>query len=235
MTHLLTRIAVLPFLAASLAATAASAAAGDPLPASIVAQAPAFTEGFDDPAAFKARWKHGISRWPDSIQTRAQWPNKGKAVYLGNDFAKLGVEPYRVSRGVLLITAAPLSPQTRAKIAALVDRAAPEKLPAAGRATIKAATYSSGLIASTGRFAGGFGYYEARMIVPTGRGAWPIFWLYEWNRKLEIDVMEANASHVDGYHATLHTPYNATKSKEVRAGAPLPSQWHRYGVLVERK
>ncbi|MCC5843061.1 MAG: glycoside hydrolase family 16 protein [Verrucomicrobia bacterium] len=114
--------------------------------------------------------------------------------------------------------------------------------------------FTSGLIQSYDKFAQRYGYFEARMKLPTARGLWPAFWLMPdrgaesglniWRRRdtgvgaMEIDIMEHltewgpgrmnAAAHWDGYGAS-HKHWGTT---HVFYG-PTPDGWHTFGLLWE--
>ena len=114
--------------------------------------------------------------------------------------------------------------------------------------------YTSGLIQSYDKFAQLYGYFEARVKLPTARGLWPAFWmmpdrgaasgLNQWQRRdtgkgaMEIDILEHLsewgpgrnnvALHWDGYG----DKHQAWGSSHVYFG-PTPDGWHNFGLLWE--
>jgi beta-glucanase (GH16 family) len=74
----------------------------------------------------------------------------------------------------------------------------------------------SGMLRS--RWSGRFGYYEARMKVPPGRGLWPAFWLNPQDGKWppEIDVVEI----VNNGRDTTANSFHLLRSG---SGEPLPA------------
>lgn len=117
--------------------------------------------------------------------------------------------------------------------------------------------YTSGLIQSYDKWAQAYGYFEARVKLPTARGLWPAFWMMPdrgkasgldtWARRdtgtrggkgMEIDILEHLAEwgpgrnnvavHWDGYGAE-HKSWGST---HVYFG-PTPDGWHNFGLLWE--
>ncbi|WP_455274077.1 glycoside hydrolase family 16 protein [Rhizobium herbae] len=106
--------------------------------------------------------------------------------------------------------------------------------------------WRSGLLASTNAkgqgFAQQFGYFEARMKLPPGKGVWPAFWLIGVDRSkytAEIDVMEyygrAPYEFSMGYHiwrqgqgGVNSTGGNWTKVDD----GSLNNAYHSYGVEI---
>jgi len=126
-----------------------------------------------------------------------------------------------------------------------------EKKPVEGR------EYISGQVTGFGKWAQSYGYYEARVKLPSTRGFWPAFWLMPdrdikgstdqqsiWNRNstkwggMEFDILEHLsewgpgrnnvAVHWDGY-ADLHKAWGDT---HVYYG-PTADGWHNFGMLWE--
>lgn len=103
-------------------------------------------------------------------------------------------------------------------------------------------------ITTDGKFSFKYGYIEARMKLPKGKGTWPAFWLFHNTSTQEVDVMEAYAGGNDGvwgsgppnfkptaYAATLHSTVNNTEEqyKKWDANNPLSDAYHTFGVLWE--
>lgn len=74
-------------------------------------------------------------------------------------------------------------------------------------------SFTSARIKTQGKFAYGYGRYEARIKTPTGPGIWPAFWMLgdnintvSWPQCGEIDIMEqkGNQSHIT--YGTIHGP-----------------------------
>ncbi|GGO97055.1 glycoside hydrolase family 16 protein [Stakelama pacifica] len=104
----------------------------------------------------------------------------------------------------------------------------------------KSLSYVSGLITTERSFTMRYGYFEARVALPAGKGLWPAFWLlppFQPGRKVqpqqEVDVFETIGER-NLIHATVHTDRNG---KKIPNGQELPvddvTRPHDYGVLVE--
>ena len=93
-------------------------------------------------------------------------PSNGEQGYYSD--ASVGVDPFHLDNGSLVITAAP------------GDN--PDGLP-----------YNSGMITTEGDFTQTYGYFEIRAQVPEGQGMWPGFWMLNADKSWppEIDVLEA--------------------------------------------
>jgi beta-glucanase (GH16 family) len=114
-------------------------------------------------------------------------------------------------------------------------------------------------IDTDGKFSQTYGYFEAEMKLPIGKGVWPAFWLYAHpgDARPEIDIMEAYPGggsgsgwgdgnlHPVNYGLTLHkanadysyheVPY-ATKLRDFSSygsGVDLSAAFHTYGVKWE--
>ena len=93
-------------------------------------------------------------------------------------------------------------------------------------------SYASGLIQSNGRFSFTYGYMEARIWAPAGKGVWPAFWSdgQIWPQDGEIDVLEAHGNDQSEYH--IHYA-GCGGDCAVGGGANLSgatSGWHTYAV-----
>lgn len=102
--------------------------------------------------------------------------------------------------------------------------------------------YTSGMISSGGRqgeipagFTFTYGYMEARVRIPAGRGLWPAFWTlpadYSWPPEIDVmeilghrpKVQEMHYHYLDG-RGRLRQPGHAWKGPDFSAG------WHTFGV-----
>lgn len=105
----------------------------------------------------------------------------------------------------------------------------------AEKRTCQSWQYASGLIQSNGKFNYTYGYAEARMWLPAGKGLWPAFWTngQNWPKDGEIDVLEAYGDD----EATYHYHYSCGSGDcgpgggKVISGAT--SGWHTYAVYWE--
>jgi beta-glucanase (GH16 family) len=111
-------------------------------------------------------------------------------------------------------------------------------------------------IDTDGKYYQTHGYFEMEAKLPTGKGLWPAFWLFNHDRgdRPEIDIMEAysgggaasgwsdNAFNPDNYAANLWIDntkgqhIGETKMREHspwQGGVRLDEGFHKYGALVE--
>jgi beta-glucanase (GH16 family) len=99
--------------------------------------------------------------------------------------------------------------------------------------------FVSGMVASHDRFSQRYGWFEARMQLPRGRGLWPAFWLLPDDRKWppEIDIMEHKGRIPDRVWMTLHLPQPGTwRSKSSGgewAGPDFTAGMHTFAVEWE--
>ncbi len=107
--------------------------------------------------------------------------------------------------------------------------------------------YSSGMI-STGRpvhdgvtkFTAKYGYYEARMKVPQGKGLWPAFWLLSADQEWppEIDIMEILGNKPNAVLMTYWWKDGAgaaTKDNSMYTNKVLDKGWHTYAINWQPK
>ncbi len=87
------------------------------------------------------------------------------------------------------------------------------------RRSMQGLEYTSGLIASDGKFQFKYGYFEMRGRLPAGKGLWPAFWLLAENRRsnAEIDIMELLGDIPKRMYMTLH--YRDSQGQRSEAGA----------------
>lgn len=148
----------------------------------------------------------------------------------GNQFPQsLAVDPFSIVNGSLAIEA---SPASRAITA------------------VSGAAYTSGVITTQYSFSQTYGYFEARMKLPAGKGLWPAFWLVPANgpRPPEIDILEAFATpndHGSGGPTEIHYASTDRIDKLSRQavsdvckgwrdiGKDITSDFHTYGADVE--
>jgi beta-glucanase (GH16 family) len=106
-------------------------------------------------------------------------------------------------------------------------------------------------IDTDGKYYQTYGYFEIEAKLPTGKGTWPAFWLFNHigDRRPEMDVMEAYAGgegwgfkDANGTHRpTVYAPTVWKGDKEGQlvgtkmydAGVDLSAGFHRYGVKWE--
>ena len=76
----------------------------------------------------------------------------------------------------------------------------------ADKTLVNGYNYTSGIIASWNKFSQRYGYFEARLKIPKGRGFWPTFWLLPADTSWppEIDIMENLGHRPDKIFLTNH-------------------------------
>ncbi len=160
--------------------------------------------------------------------TDAAWaslPHEQEAYPDADAMAKLGIDPYSVRDGALLITASPM--------------------PAAAAATLPRdmkRRYLSGAF-NTYPFGQTYGYFEVTARVPKGAGLWPAFWLLPLDRSWppEIDIAELLGNDTDVAYASLHSTdaawvhsephsYNNSTTTDRATGGDLSRDFHRYAL-----
>ena len=120
----------------------------------------------------------------------------------------MGLNPFAVHDGVLDLTA---------------DRA-----PAQARPQIGGYEFVSGLISSQPSFSQLYGYFEARVKLPRGKGLWPAVWMLpeDLSWPPEIDIMESIGDPLTAY-MTVHSKPVPTNGTEVHPGS---DGFHTYAV-----
>ncbi|MFC7475392.1 family 16 glycosylhydrolase [Dankookia sp. GCM10030260] len=121
--------------------------------------------------------------------------------------ASVGVDPFSLAGGVLDIAAAPGSN--------------PLGLP-----------YNSGLITTARSFAQRYGYFEARVDLPAGKGFWPAFWLLpaDGTWPPEIDIFEVLGDNTTTAYATLRSTSAANTTFRVNDLPDLSAGFHTFGL-----
>jgi len=175
-------------------------------------------------------WRHHFDHGPyDKLWARTLTGNNEQQIYVDPGFAGKGtralrLNPFAVEDGILQIT----------------GRAAPHT----AQPQLDGYEYVSGMLSSAGSFEQKYGYFEARLRVPGGRGVWPAFWLKRDARHApegtsswppEIDVME-HIGAPGSYHVTTHwglSPDNELSGLKLPVEAPT-RRFHTYGVLWDK-
>lgn len=91
-----------------------------------------------------------------------------------------------------------------------------------------------------------YGYVEARIKLPAGRGVWPAFWMLPeewkyggWPTSGEIDIMEFVGYQPDSVYGSIHCEdFNHIKRTQVTNGIDnktLSSDFHLYGIYWDEK
>lgn len=84
-----------------------------------------------------------------------------------------------------------------------------------------------------------YGYIEARIQLPVGKGTWPAFWMmpvnfHSWPADGEIDIMEevgANPNYVSSsFHATAHVHSNNTQVTHEMKCETAETDFHVYAI-----
>lgn len=95
--------------------------------------------------------------------------------------------------------------------------------------------YTSGVITTYGAFSQAYGYFEARMRMPGGEGAWPTFWLIAANKDWppELDILEMVGQRPTTLLATEHDAVNGHDvSQHCYPTVPdMTQEFHKYGLL----
>lgn len=154
----------------------------------------------------------------DSVEARTLTSNSEKELYVDPGFkgtgdTALGLNPFSIDKGVLTITAAPT--------------------PDAVKEALSGYDYTSGYLSTRDSFSQTYGYFEARLQLASGQGAWPAFWMFRkdgtWPPELDIleawnDTTSVQTVHSQqlGYHTT------SAGSTFVPDG---DTSFHNYGFL----
>lgn len=114
--------------------------------------------------------------------------------------------------------------------------------------------YATGLLVTYDKWTQLYGYFEARIKMPTTKGIWPAFWMMpdrgasfasEWYKRdnttsggMEIDIVEYLVENGPGrYSAGFHWDGYADQHKSAGSQylfySPTPDGWHNFGMLWE--
>jgi beta-glucanase (GH16 family) len=141
--------------------------------------------------------------------------------YAGRATTPLGLDPFKVSDGILSIVATRTPPELKS---VLFEN-----------------EYVSGILTTQSSFAQKHGYFEIRSKIPAGTGVWPAFWLLanDGGWPPEIDVVEGRGEEPGAFVMTTHWRHPDTQRIE---SCPLdfrlsnaPSAFHDYGALWEQE
>lgn len=103
--------------------------------------------------------------------------------------------------------------------------------------------YTSGRLTSKGKIQFKYGYIEARIMLPVGRGTWPAFWMLGtqsvWPACGEIDIMEHSGQNPAVVSHALHTLERNTSNGKYWTATYTPEGgaegvWHTYALLWEQ-
>jgi len=194
-----------------------------------------FHDDFDEHPLVNERWvPHyaGGAAWPEarywggegSDFKRKTSANGEQQIYVdprysGRAAAPLGLDPFKVSDGILSIVA---------------RRTPPDLKP-----LLFNNEYTSGILTSQGKFSQKHGYFELRAKIPVGTGVWPAFWLLadDGGWPPEIDAVEGRGQRPGDLVMTTHWRIPSTQRIESCGfDFTLPdaaAEFHDYGVLWE--
>lgn len=94
-------------------------------------------------------------------------------------------------------------------------------------------SYTSGMVATSGKFSQTYGYMEMKAKLPTGKGYWPAFWLIPEDDSWppEIDVMEVLGHQPSTLYMTYHWTDGSHQQDESNVSeSDLSADFHTYGV-----
>jgi beta-glucanase (GH16 family) len=152
------------------------------------------------------------------IQNRTLESNKELQVYVDPEMPDrsgrpLGIDPFQVHDGQLDLIAQPASPKVQAEIG--------------GR------PYTSGMISNQPAFSQTYGYFEAKVKLPRGKGLWPAVWMLpsDFGWPPEIDIMESIGNPLQAF-MSVHSGPGPSKGTEVH---PTSDGFHTYAVAWDAK
>lgn len=192
---------------------------------------PTFADEFEGTALDGTRWVFTYAR-PDkeepNIAKRSLYTNHERQVYFDRDFLGLGIDPFTVTKGILTVSARPLTDVEQSFVTAEVGLQ-PAEIAAS---PLRNVTYASGMISSRRSFSQTYGYFEIRARWSGGKGIWPAFWLLpaKGGWPPEIDVLEAHGDKPGITYQTLHSrhPVEGTHTANLPAD---DGAFHTYGML----
>ncbi len=188
-----------------------------------------FADDFDDPDVSRINenatgGRPGAPAWRSRYRhDRFTIINQEKQIYMDPAFEgtaghPLGVQPFRISGGVLTISA---------------DRADPARI----RPFVHGISYTSGCITSELTFWRTYGYYEMRARLPLGKGFFPAFWLLPkrvaWPP--EIDVFEASGVRPDDVHVGVLPTHGQGSNTWIKGVIRIADGFHAYGLDWSRE
>jgi hypothetical protein len=192
-----------------------------------------FHDDFDEHPLADGKWAShyaGGAAWPearywggDGSDFRRKTSYNGEQQiyvdprYSGKASIALGLDPFKVHKGILSIVASRTPPELKS---VLFNN-----------------EYISGILTTQSFFAQKYGYFEIRSKIPIGTGVWPAFWLLADNGGWppEIDVMEGRGQEPGDLVMTTHWRVPTTGKVEscgmdfLRPDASI--NFHNYGVL----
>jgi beta-glucanase (GH16 family) len=105
----------------------------------------------------------------------------------------------------------------------------------AEKRTVNHYNYVSGMTTTFGKFSFQYGYMEAKMKIPTGKGLWPAFWALPTVENMwppELDTMEILGHQPNVNNMTLHWAVNGASGQDGSewAGPDFSLDYHTYGL-----
>jgi beta-glucanase (GH16 family) len=167
------------------------------------------------PGTWRTTYGNGASK---SLDSRTLRNNQEMQVYVDPEMTDrqgrpIGTDPFAVHDGVLDLIAKRADPALQPEIGGY--------------------SYTSGLISSQPAFAQLYGYFEARVKLPAGKGLWPAVWMLpaDLSWPPEIDIMESIGDPLVA-HMTIHSGAAKTQGVEVH---PTSDGFHTYAVEWDPK
>jgi beta-glucanase (GH16 family) len=167
------------------------------------------------PAVWRSTFFAGSS---GGVQARTIPTNKELQVYVDPEMKDgqgraMGLNPFDLRDGQLDLIAQPAAPEVRSQIAGL--------------------PYTSGMISSQPSFSQLYGYFEAGVKLPRGKGLWPAVWMLpaDLSWPPEIDLMESIGNPMQAF-MTVHSAKAKTPGIEVH---PASEGFHTYAVAWDPK
>lgn len=207
--------------------------ASDTSPLATLSLTRTFHDDFDTHPLSSGRWvPHyaGGAAWPDArywggdgsdVKRKDAWNGEQQIYvdprYSGRAATPLGLDPFKVSNGILSIVAS--------------------RTPPALKPVLFNNEYTSGILTTQGEFSQKYGYFEIRAKIPVGDGVWPAFWLLadDGGWPPEIDVLEGRGQETGDMVMTTHWRIRATGAVQSCGFdflVPDASRgFHDYGVL----
>ncbi len=215
-----------PVLAAPAAPAPAAPVSGGPSLAGLNTGAwvRTFHDGFDGPNPNLGPWWSTVYPWNDPAGIGSSLPGNGELQWYINDHGPIihVARPWRVGpEGLRLIA----------------DRTADDLRPRLGYnlpdlKNLGAYPYTSGMIHTAGVFQQRYGYFEATMKLPAGRGLWPAFWLRAKDRwPPEIDIVEMLGHEPNRIYTTEHWEEGGGHQTSHIEAWTDTAAFHRYGIL----